>query len=56
MEIYGIKQEGHWCEKCKQFVSPITGKLTHPDLGERTCNVCPKCGCMVYLKKEAKDG
>ena len=46
----------YYCDKCKEFVSPIKGEFYHPDkysaLGRRSGYACPKCGYLVYLKEE----
>lgn len=44
--------ERYWCDKCKSFVVPIRGEFTHPDLGRKTCFVCPRDNHPVYLKEE----
>lgn len=42
----------HYCSRCREQVAPVMGKFMHPQLGEKTANLCPHCGTLVYPKKE----
>lgn len=44
--------EGYYCSRCNKFVLPLKGFFIHPHIGETPCLVCPKCGTMVYLRKQ----
>ena len=44
-----------YCGKCEVFVaSPVKGEFEHPDHGKMSCNVCPTCKEMVFLKGDER--
>ena len=43
---------GYYCDKDKKFVSTMLGEFYHPHLGKCYCEICRRCGMMVYLKEQ----
>lgn len=48
---YGMMTE-YYCQRCKEYVSPVPGGFHHPHHGLSPAKVCPKCEHMVYLKEK----
>ncbi len=43
MKTLGDLVKEYYCNKCQKTVTPINGQFKHPDLGWKSCLVCPVC-------------